>query len=68
MGLNKEELVIPSVKTLGYCQYMPEYYEMASGVLENQNGLQTDQVFVLVLDTQYKSTTRTRRIYISRLV
>jgi hypothetical protein len=29
MGLNKEECVVPSVKTLGYCQYASEYYEMA---------------------------------------
>jgi hypothetical protein len=32
MGLNNEEFVIPSVKTLGYCQYVPEHHEMASSV------------------------------------
>jgi len=30
MGLNNEERRLPSVKTLGYCQFGPEYYEMAS--------------------------------------
>jgi hypothetical protein len=29
MGLDKEECLIPSVKTLGYCRYGTEYYEMA---------------------------------------
>jgi hypothetical protein len=29
MGLNKEERILPSVKTLGYFQFGPEYYEMA---------------------------------------
>ena len=28
MGLSKEERLAPSVKTLGYCQLWPEYYEM----------------------------------------
>jgi hypothetical protein len=73
MGLNKEECVIPSVKTLGYCQYGTEYYEMAGRALENQNALQTDQVFlpvlILVLDTENKSRTeRGREGFTSRLV
>jgi len=28
MGLNKEKPMVPSVKTLGYFQFGPEYYEM----------------------------------------
>jgi hypothetical protein len=29
MGLNKKERIVPSVKTLGYFKFAPEYYEMA---------------------------------------
>jgi hypothetical protein len=29
MGLNNEERKVPSVKTLGYFQFGPEYYEIA---------------------------------------
>jgi hypothetical protein len=29
MGLNKKERILPSVKTLGYFQFGPEYYEIA---------------------------------------
>ena len=29
MGLNKEERIVTSVKTLGYFQFGPEYYGMA---------------------------------------
>jgi len=30
MGLNKAKRIIPSVKTLGYFQFSPQYYEMTS--------------------------------------
>jgi glutaryl-CoA dehydrogenase len=59
MGLNKEGRILPSVKTLGYCQFGPEYYEMASWYC--MSSLDYYAIKELVTDEERAARDRTRR-------
>jgi hypothetical protein len=49
MGLNKEERIVPSVKTPGYFQFGPEYYEMAKPSLPARPWLEAPENLILKL-------------------